>query len=631
MSRDLVRESVAGPAGSLLGYVEREPAPPWANCRAQSRTLSRYWLRHRRLLAFVALGAAAAAVVGYLTAKNPHALPAHAAVVIRVSIIVSLVGAGAYAQTNTGQARMGMLLVAAGLLSSVWLLNGAREPLLFSIGMVVAGLGPAVFAFLVLTYPSGRLRGDAERRLLLGVGGAAMLLWTFLALTTPHPALRTPLLDCGHGCPHNVLFVASSGPGLASVASAGVWLSWTVLVVGAPVMLARGLRRGTDPLRRSLVPVEAAACANALLWLAFAASRIAGFQSAGAIGAAYVETAVLVPLAILVGLFVERLAMGQALATFVIALAEHPRAAPDVLLASALNDPSVEIAYYEPRTGLHVDAEGRPVRVTDGDEHRAVARIERQGAPVAAVSYDAALSDQAAFVEAAGAVALMHVEATRLEADLTESNRELAASRLRLVEAANSERQRIERDLHDGVQQYIVGLRLRLDLAAEAVQDDPDRGAQMIGAVGRQVDELLAALRSFAAGIYPSVLTERGLKDALESALRKASVPLSLHTSALRRYPEDVEVAVYFCCLEAIQNIAKHAGADAEGGMRVWQIGEALAFDVRDSGVGFDPLQTPAGHGLINMHDRIEAIGGTLRVSSQPGRGTWVRGRVPLG
>jgi signal transduction histidine kinase len=629
MSRELVGESAGAHGADALGYLRHEPETGWPG-HGRSRTLGRRVSLHWRLLAFVMLGAAGATIVGYLVAQNPHAAPAHIAVAVRVTIILTLVGAGTYAQTSTGQARLGILLLAAGLYASLWLLNGSKEPLLFTVGMLLGGLGPTVFAFLLLAYPSGRLRSDGERRLLIGVGVPMLILWTLLVLTSAHPPLRTPLLDCGSHCPRNVLFVGSTGSGVASVAKLALWVCWVGLACGTPVLLARSLRRGAEPLRRSFVPVEIAALASAVLWVAFAASRVSGSKAASALGAAYVETALAVPVAILAALFVERLSMGRALATFVSGLSEHPHATPDALLADALKDPSVEIAYYEAGTGAHVDANGHPVSVPEDDAGRAVARIERHGAPVAAVSYDAALSDQAEFVEAAGAVALMHVEATRLEADLIESNRELAASRLRLMEAADTERQRIERDLHDGVQQYIVGLRLRLDLAAEAIRDDPTRGARMIGAIGRQVDELLGALRSFAAGIYPAVLTERGLKDALGSVVRRASVPVSLHTSGLGRYPEDVEVGVYFCCQEAVQNISKHAGPDAGATMRVWRIGDALAFDVRDSGVGFDPVRTPAGHGLTNMRDRIEAIGGTLRVSSQTDRGTWVRGRVPL-
>ena len=151
------------------------------------------------------------------------------------------------------------------------------------------------------------------------------------------------------------------------------------------------------------------AFANATLWLGFAASRIAGSNLASAFGAAYVETAAAVPLAILAGLFVERLSMGRALATFVTRLTEDPHAAPEALLASVVKDPSVEIAYYDPGSGRTSTGRGHRSRSRAATGTAPSCDIERDGAPIAAVSYDADLSDQAAFVEAAGAVALVHV------------------------------------------------------------------------------------------------------------------------------------------------------------------------------------------------------------------------------
>jgi signal transduction histidine kinase len=323
--------------------------------------------------------------------------------------------------------------------------------------------------------------------------------------------------------------------------------------------------------------------------------------------------------------------MGRALATFISRLAERNGIDPEQILADALNDPSLKISYFHPELGAHTDAKGHRVAEPKPDGDRAVVQIERHHSEVATITYDAGLADQAAFVEAAGAVAVMHVEATHLEADLVASNKELAASRLRLMEAADTERQRIERDLHDGVQQYIVGLRLRLDLAAEAIHEDPARGERMIGAIGRQVDELLGTLRSFAAGIYPSVLTDYGLRDALESVARGVPAEVSVQMFGIGRYPEDVEVAVYFCCAEAIQNVVKHAGPKAPVSIRLWHVGDALSFEIRDSGCGFDPSASPPGHGLINMRDRIEAVGGKLWVTSRLGWGTSVQGRVPVG
>jgi signal transduction histidine kinase len=466
--------------------------------------------------------------------------------------------------------------------------------------------------------------------LVLWCGAAMFALWTFLVVTHAHPPLKTPLLSCGGHCPRNVFFAGSSGSDVASAARAALWASWLALACATPVLLFAATRRRVEPVRRSTAPVALVAVASTVLWVGFIGSQIAGTGASSAFGAAYVEAALAVPLAILLGLFIERLTVGRALATFVRALVEHPETPPDALLAAALKDPSVQIAYYQPNIGGYVDGAGGSVPAPAGDERRAVARIELNGVPVAAITYDAWLSDQASFVEAAGAVAVMRVESARLKDDLTDVNQQLAASRLRLVEAADSERQRIERDLHDGVQQYVLGLRLRLDLAAETIRAEPERGDQMLSAIGNQVDDLLAALRAFAAGIYPSILTERGLKVALESAARQLPCPVSLHAFGLQRYPEDVEVAVYFCCVEAIQNVVKHAGPSPDPRVRVWHVGETLAFDVRDSGVGFDPAEQPLRNGLINMHDRIEAVGGQLWVGSEPGRGTWVRGRVAV-
>ncbi len=223
----------------------------------------------------------------------------------------------------------------------------------------------------------------------------------------------------------------------------------------------------------------------------------------------------------------------------------------------------------------------------------------------------------------------LRLENAQLEAELEATTADLAASRIRLVEAADAERQRIERDLHDSVQQQLVGIRIKLDLAAEEVRREPASGERMIHAIGRQMDEMLETLRSLARGIYPAVLHERGLGEALKSAARRSPAPVSVHVQGIGRLSEEIEIAVYFCCLEAMQNVAKHAGREAAAVIRLWEEDGRLRFDVVDSGVGFDLAAVPRRHGLVNMSDRIEAVGGTLRLSSRDGRGTAVRGSVP--
>lgn len=227
-------------------------------------------------------------------------------------------------------------------------------------------------------------------------------------------------------------------------------------------------------------------------------------------------------------------------------------------------------------------------------------------------------------------VRALALTAAQLEADLKSSTADLAASRTRLVETADAERQRIERDLHDGVQQDLVGLRIKLDAVAEAIKGEPERSEQMIASLGRQMDDVLEELRSLARGIYPSILNQRGVGEALKSAARRSPLPVSVDARGVCRYREDVEVAVYFCCLEALQNFVKHAGLDAHAAIRVREQARRLRFEVRDSGAGFDSDEIHDRHGLLNMRDRIEAVGGTLTVSSRTGQGTVVRGSVPI-
>jgi signal transduction histidine kinase len=233
-------------------------------------------------------------------------------------------------------------------------------------------------------------------------------------------------------------------------------------------------------------------------------------------------------------------------------------------------------------------------------------------------------------VQAAGAAALLRLERAPLQANLRASTAELAASRIRLIDSAYAERRRLERDLHDGVQQDLVGLRIKLDIAAEVVKRDRDRGDRMLDGIGRQLDDVLDALRSLARGLYPSLLEQRGVGEALKSAARRAPLPVSVDARGIGRYPQEAEVAVYFCCLEALQNFAKHAGRDATATVRLWQEPERLCFRVSDSGLGFDPGEVGDQHGLINMRDRIDAVGGTLTVRSRRGHGTTVLGSVPI-
>ena len=198
-----------------------------------------------------------------------------------------------------------------------------------------------------------------------------------------------------------------------------------------------------------------------------------------------------------------------------------------------------------------------------------------------------------------------------------------------VLAAGDAERERLAQDLHDGVQQHLTALRIRLGLTAERFDE---RGETEAGAVlqgfGDDVDHLIDELRDLAHGIYPALLTSYGLAAAMVSAGRRSGRPVTVQASGVRRCRPEVEIAVYFSCLAALDNAAKHAGP-VPVSVDLSDTGGALDFTVCDSGAGFDPGETQVGTGIANMRDRIAAVGGTLAVDSAPGRGTRVHGSVP--
>ena len=211
---------------------------------------------------------------------------------------------------------------------------------------------------------------------------------------------------------------------------------------------------------------------------------------------------------------------------------------------------------------------------------------------------------------------------------LRRTNDELQASRARIVAAADAERRRIERDLHDGAQQNLTSLAVKL-LAATLAGPDPGL-AGLLEDLGAELKDTAQGLRNLVHGIYPPLLRENGLAAALSDAARLCTLPTTVRAASLGRYPADIEAAVYFCCLEAMQNACKHAGERATIRLRVREEPGTLRFDVTDDGAGFDTTGHGRGAGLRNMADRMGAFGGRLVVESAPGEGTQVTGSVPV-
>jgi signal transduction histidine kinase len=227
---------------------------------------------------------------------------------------------------------------------------------------------------------------------------------------------------------------------------------------------------------------------------------------------------------------------------------------------------------------------------------------------------------------------------TALQASLDElriRNVELQQSRARIVAAGDSERRKLERNLHDGAQQHLVALAVKLRLARDAVEDDPEDAVAMIDEIKLDVQNAIAELRALAHGIFPPLLVSGGLAEALPAAAARAALPTTVELDRIDRYGNDVEAAVYFCTVEALQNAGKHAGDGATSVVRIAETDGELRFEISDDGAGFDAAARlesgdGLGHGFVNMADRLGAIGGTVSVDSTPGQGTTITGVIPL-
>lgn len=567
-------------------------------------------------------------LVALATAVGGVPASAHAAIVLRLSIIGAFAAAAIVAQTARSASRLGQVLGTVTLFCVLWMLNGASWGPAHAVGVVLSIAAPVVIAYVMLAHPSGRLHRLVERVLLAAAGGA-LIAGALAALVVGHSSLlESSPPGCTADCAHNVFgfSLPASDPAALRLL---VVVSWLVLSVGtAWLMLDRGRRPTPVPIGRAALPMRVVAVVAAGL-TAFLAARSNARDVGNTLDAAYAAVALATALAVMLGLALERLYLARALAWLVDELSVSPGRDAQGLLATAMGDPSLQIVSRRLGSSEYVDTAGHPVSLTPAGKGRHVTYVRRVGRPMAAVIYDTDLADQESLIEAAAAATLLRVEQARLHADLQASTRELQLSRMRLAESVQQERRRIERDLHDGVQQQVLGLRLKLGLAAELLERDPDEGERMLAAVGRQMDTVLDGVRSLARGIYPALLHERGLPEAIRSAARVASVPVSVRASKVARYPEQIEVAVYFSCLEALENAAKHAGSRAAVTITLWERDGRIIFEVRDDGRGFDPESMGRGRGLTTMRDRLEAVGGSLMFISTPRKGTRIRGEAP--
>ena len=509
---------------------------------------------------------------------------------------------------------MGAFMLVLGL---EWIVGNLMTPpttsssLLFTLGTIVRIAWFLGFVFVLLSFPHGRLSGWPDR-LLVGamfvVAVPLQIAW-LLFWERPQP-------------PMNAFLVWPSDQTadlLEGAQSVGLW-AVSAGLVGLTVIRWRS---GGWPRRRALAPV----LAGGLTLLVFSGWVVAvefwGTQTSWRWVVFVGFTAV--PIALLVTMLRARLAR-SAVGDLLIDLRANP--APDALrdaLARALGDPSLALAFWLPEFETYADLDGRPMELPPERDGRATTLIDREDEHVAALLHDAALSDEPALLESVSAAAAMALENARLHAELRARLEELKGSRARIVEAAQSERQRLERNLHDGAQQRLVAISLELGRLEARAEADPEM-RELVERTKREAEESLRELRELARGIHPALVTDHGLVIALEALVARSPIAVDLDVELERRLPEAVEVAAYYLVSECITNVAKYARASTTR-VAVSESDGRVVVEVTDDGVG--GANTSGGSGLRGLADRLEALDGRLRVWSPVGGGTRVRAEMP--
>jgi signal transduction histidine kinase len=571
----------------------------------------------------VVAGLAAAAALlwgGYSTPGDELS----AALVLTLGVGWSFSGLGLVAWVRWPGSLTGPLMVAVGL---AWFARafGALDAIwAFEVGILVGAVYLAVLGHLMVTYPSGRL---VRRRQKVVVAAVYLC-------TVPTAFVARWVLPGGRDCvdcPYNQL--TDEGSGGAADRGDQILLAMVIgMVLAALVLMLHQWRTATSASRRSLSPA---------LWGASAILAVLVVQRVGVIldvseplatFLSWSVTAVLVlwPLGLIAGLARARLDR-SAVADLVVELGGTlPLGGMRSALARALHDPTLELAFWLPDRQTFVDEDGAPVATPIEDARHAVSMLTRHGDPVAALVHDPALDDQPELVTAVAAAAGLALENERLHAEARAHLAETRASRTRIVDAADAERRRVERNLHDGAQQRMLNLMLALSRA---------KGRMSTGALGparealdqatRELALAMEELRDLARGIHPAVLSDSGLGPAVRALAQRSSVPVRV-SDALheQRFDTAVEETAYFIVSEALANVAKHAAA-SEAVVSIGKLNGDVVVDVTDDGVG--GASPNSGTGLRGLQDRVDAYSGTLRIDSLPGQGTHIRAALPCG
>ena len=508
--------------------------------------------------------------------------------------------------------------------NGTWVLGYLPNEQVWTLVQVLGPLSDIVFVHLVLAFPTGRLAHRFDRRLL------GFLYFTAVMGAISYLFWRPPFYDApecqplGVACPRNVLLIWPN-EGISTVfRQLNLLVPLFALLV--LVELRRHWREAGPVGRRALAPIVVGVpIVFAILVPWYVAQGIDRDEIRQfLLNPIFTLPKMIVPAGFLIGLLRTRLARGSVADLAVEIGRGVPLGGMQDALARTLRDPTLELGFAAPDGDGFVDPAGRPLALPEpGSTDRSMTRIEHDGELLAILVHDRALDLEApGLVEAVASVAGMALDNERLAAQVRAQLEEVRASRARIVEAGDIERRRVERDLHDGAQQRLVALALRLE-AARGTTEEADR---LIDETTAELGTAIGEVRRLARGLHPTILTEAGLRAAVEALAETAAVPVTVDIPD-ERYPELVEATAYYVIAESLTNVARYAGASGVV-VRVTESGGRLLVAIEDDGRGgADPA---VGSGLRGLVDRVAALGGSFRIESPPGAGTRVLAEVPV-
>jgi signal transduction histidine kinase len=578
-----------------------------------------------RFVAAILVAAAAGGLGVAAYRVQVDSLSPHSRAAAGVAVACAFVLAGVVAWLRRSANRLGPLMLAAGIALLARQLRYSQDALLFTVFFLLGDISFALVGHAILAYPSGRLDGRRPR-LLVKAGYATVLVFPFAVLLVH--GTRHPLLAMGPLARRSLLALGDHPHAVEVLQRTEVVVFYGVLALLFVAVIASRLLRATPRTRRMRTPLLLAAVALALRAVYECVNT---FDNQQPLAYSYlfwwqIAAFVALPLALLAGMLRARLARAN-VGELVLALDRTP-ATPQGLrdaLSHALADPSLELLFWLPERGEFVDANGAAISTPDDSERRAVTRLEHENEPLAAIVHDPSLLEEPELVEAAGAAARLALENARLHAQTRAQLRQVRESRRRIVAAADEERRRIERNLHDGAQNRLLALALELSKAQRRLGEEVDSEVErLLAASVEELQSTVDELRTLARGLHPTVLTEYGLGAALESLTSKSPLPVTLEVDDERLLPQ-VEGTAYFVAAEALSNVLKHAHA-AVASVTAHRRGETLVVEIRDDGIGGACARE--GSGLQGMVDRVEALGGRLRIESGAS-GTQVIAEIP--